>query len=249
MRYETFIAVKQKVIIHFPPNRHSFGSPTLSSLSSRETSMSLCLLPRLRRCSRKGAGALTLPTRTTNTREASASMWLLCRLLSSDRPSSWYGFRHMTEYYRVLQSITKYYKVLQSITKYYKDKDKSSASTWTHFWACFLDNRFMQCITCISLQLERAEVRPLLMRVWGELAAGAPYPVEIDRRELLEEEAQVDEGLQVQFDGHQNRRAIRERPENPGSLSLEEATQETVSSFKVLIIFPLISLGMKTFRI
>ena len=106
MRYETFIAVKQKVIIHFPPNRHSFGSPTLSSLSSRETSMSLCLLPRLRRCSRKGAGALTLPTRTTNTREASASMWLLCRLLSSDRPSSWYGFRHMTEYYRVLQSIT-----------------------------------------------------------------------------------------------------------------------------------------------
>ena len=117
MRYETFIAVKQKVIIHFPPNRHSFGSPTLSSLSSRETSMSLCLLPRLRRCSRKGAGALTLPTRTTNTREASASMWLLCRLLSSDRPSSWYGFRHMTEYYRVLQSITKYYK------------DKSSAST------------------------------------------------------------------------------------------------------------------------
>ena len=155
----------------------------------------------------------------------------------------------ITEYYRVLQSITRYNKVLQSIKEYYKDKDKSSASTWTHFWACFLDNRFMQCITCISLQLERAEVRPLLMRVWGELAAGAPYPVEIDRRELLEEEAQVDEGLQVQFDGHQNRRAIRERPENPGSLSLEEATQETVSSFKVLIIFPLISLGMKTFRI
>ena len=160
MRYETFIAVKQKVIIHFPPNRHSFGSPTLSSLSSRETSMSLCLLPRLRRCSRKGAGALTLPTRTTNTREASASMWLLCRLLSSDRPSSWYGFRHMTEYYRVLQSITKYYKVLQSITKYYKVlqsitkyyKDKSSAYTWANFWACFsqaISSLFKTEVNCI----------------------------------------------------------------------------------------------------
>ena len=150
MRYETFIAVKQKVIIHFPPNRHSFGSPTLSSLSSRETSMSLCLLPRLRRCSRKGAGALTLPTRTTNTREASASMWLLCRLLSSDRPSSWYGFRHMTEYYRVLQSIT----------KYYKDKDKSSASTWTNFWACFFSKanfRFFRTLWVLDVESQNSK--------------------------------------------------------------------------------------------
>ena len=41
----------------------------------------------------------------------------------------------ITEYYRVLQSITEYYRVLQSIAEYYKDK--SSASTWTNFWACF----------------------------------------------------------------------------------------------------------------
>ena len=38
------------------------------------------------------------------------------------------------EFYRVLQSVTEYYRVLQSITEYYKDK--SSASTWTNFWAC-----------------------------------------------------------------------------------------------------------------
>ena len=42
----------------------------------------------------------------------------------------------ITEYNRVLQSITEYYKVLHSITKYYKHK--SSASTRTNFWACFL---------------------------------------------------------------------------------------------------------------
>ena len=40
----------------------------------------------------------------------------------------------ITEYYRVIQSITEYYRVLQSITEYYRDK--SSASTWTNFWAC-----------------------------------------------------------------------------------------------------------------
>ena len=41
----------------------------------------------------------------------------------------------ITEYHRVLKSITECYRVLQGITKYYKDK--SSASTWTNFWACF----------------------------------------------------------------------------------------------------------------
>ena len=42
----------------------------------------------------------------------------------------------ITDNYRVLQSITEHYRVLQSITKYYKDK--SRASTWTNFWACYL---------------------------------------------------------------------------------------------------------------
>ena len=42
----------------------------------------------------------------------------------------------VAEYYKVLQSTTKYHKILQSITKYYRDKDKSSVSTWTNFWAC-----------------------------------------------------------------------------------------------------------------
>ena len=46
----------------------------------------------------------------------------------------------VTEYNGALQSIREYYKVLQSITKYYKDK--SSASTWTNFWACFLGRHF-----------------------------------------------------------------------------------------------------------
>ena len=41
----------------------------------------------------------------------------------------------ITQYYRVLHSIREYYRVLQIITKYYKDK--SSASSWTNFWACF----------------------------------------------------------------------------------------------------------------
>ena len=41
----------------------------------------------------------------------------------------------ISEYCRVVQSNTEYYIVIQSITKYYKDK--SSASTWTNFWACF----------------------------------------------------------------------------------------------------------------
>ena len=49
--------------------------------------------------------------------------------------------QRITEYYREIQSITEYDRVLQSITKYYKDKDKSSVSTWTNFWAClFLKN-------------------------------------------------------------------------------------------------------------
>ena len=39
------------------------------------------------------------------------------------------------EYNRVIHSITEYCRVLQSITKYYQEK--SSASTWTNFWACF----------------------------------------------------------------------------------------------------------------
>ena len=43
--------------------------------------------------------------------------------------------KSVTEYYRVLQSITEYNTVSQSITEYYKVK--SSASTWTNFWACF----------------------------------------------------------------------------------------------------------------
>ena len=43
----------------------------------------------------------------------------------------------VTEYYKVLHGIAKNYKVLQSITKCYKDEDKSSASTWTNFLACF----------------------------------------------------------------------------------------------------------------
>ena len=38
----------------------------------------------------------------------------------------------VAECYRVLQSVTKCYRVLQSVTEY-----KSSASTWTNFWACF----------------------------------------------------------------------------------------------------------------
>ena len=54
----------------------------------------------------------------------------------------------ITEYKRVLQSVTECYRVLecysvlqnitvlQSIAKYYKDK--SSASTWTNFWACYI---------------------------------------------------------------------------------------------------------------
>ena len=40
------------------------------------------------------------------------------------------------EDYRVSQNVTECYRVLQSITKYHKDSDKSSASTWTYFWAC-----------------------------------------------------------------------------------------------------------------
>ena len=41
-----------------------------------------------------------------------------------------------TECHRVLESITEYYRVLESITEYYK----SSASTWTNFWACLNDS-------------------------------------------------------------------------------------------------------------
>ena len=41
----------------------------------------------------------------------------------------------VTVCYRVLQSVTDCYRVFQSITKYYNYK--SSASTWTNFWACF----------------------------------------------------------------------------------------------------------------
>ena len=41
----------------------------------------------------------------------------------------------VTECHRVLQSVAVCYRVLQRKTAYYKDK--SSASTWTNFWACF----------------------------------------------------------------------------------------------------------------
>ena len=47
-------------------------------------------------------------------------------------------FQSIREYCRVLQSIKEYHKVPQNTTKYYKDK--SSASTWTNFWACWLSN-------------------------------------------------------------------------------------------------------------
>ena len=62
----------------------------------------------------------------------------------------------ITEYYRVLQSITEYYRALEIITNYYKDK--SSASTWTNFWACFINfvfvcfDQFCFCVCGLWMQ-------------------------------------------------------------------------------------------------
>ena len=62
----------------------------------------------------------------------------------------YYRYYIVLHYYRLLQSITEcyrvlqnvrvsqsVYKVLQGITKYCKDKDDSSASTWTNFLGLF----------------------------------------------------------------------------------------------------------------
>ena len=51
----------------------------------------------------------------------------------------------VTECYKVLQSVTGCYRILQRITEYYKDK--SSASTWTNFWACYLCPAFLFILT------------------------------------------------------------------------------------------------------
>ena len=48
----------------------------------------------------------------------------------------------ITEYHRVLQSITEYYRVQQSFTKYYTDK--TSAPTWTNFFACLYRKNLLQ---------------------------------------------------------------------------------------------------------
>ena len=44
----------------------------------------------------------------------------------------------ITEYNRVLQNIIEYYRALQSIREYNRVLQKSSASTWTIFWACLI---------------------------------------------------------------------------------------------------------------
>ena len=54
--------------------------------------------------------------------------------------------QRVKECYKVLPSVTGCYRILQSITEYYKDK--SSASTWTNFWAC------LRKIACKSLMPE-----------------------------------------------------------------------------------------------
>ena len=85
-----------------------------------------------------------------------------CYRVSQSATECYGVLQSITEFYRVyrvLQGITKYYRVLQSITKYYKDK--SSASTWTNFWACFCKTIFITRPTQLA-ELFRSEIDPEL---------------------------------------------------------------------------------------
>ena len=57
------------------------------------------------------------------------------------------------ECHRVLEGVTEFYRVLQSI---------SSASTWTNFWACFLEKNIIRLCVCEPVVgCARSEVRSL----------------------------------------------------------------------------------------